>query len=98
MRLVAGDSGGSLGHQGRAWQPQPTPSPQPGAGQPGDTGAAPAPGTCHLPGDWGGDTTGLGHGPVGGVHVPDQQRTWHGMGIAVQHLQQSSGGEQAGEP
>jgi len=39
-------------HKGRAWQTGPVPPHQPGARQPeGSTGAAPAPGTGHLPGD-----------------------------------------------
>lgn len=57
----------------------------PRAGQP-DTG--------HLDEGWGWDKAGLGHEPTSGVHVSHEQRT--ALGIAVQHLEQRAGGEQAG--
>lgn len=98
LRLVAEGGGGSPWQQDRAWPPGQVPPPQPGAGQLGSIGAAPAPGSEHVPGDWGWDKAGLGNGPAGGIHVPHQQRTWSVMGIAAQHLQQSSGGGQAGQP
>jgi len=48
------------GPSGQGLAARPVPPPQPGAGQPGDTRAAPVPGIGHLP--WSGPSH---HGPVG---------------------------------
>jgi len=57
---------GSLGWEGRAWQPGPIPQPQPGAGKPGRTGGSPSP--RHWASLWGAGQAEvrLEHGSVGG--------------------------------